>query len=149
MLVGKFFVVFFVMNILFWVIFPFLSGVIQMLFLLWTILITFGVFVSSYIHWKLNIDVVTKEKLICLRFHGLFDFSLEELSLSQVKSINLNQKGLLQNIFCYGYINIASEFHEEGQHENVLVLKNIWPAEKVLNTIKEQVDIYKNTNGMA
>jgi hypothetical protein len=148
MLLGKVLVVFLVMNTFFWVSFPFVSGVTQLLILLWIVLITIGTFISSYIHWKLNIDVVTKEKLICVRFHGLFNFSLEELSLSQVKSINLKQKGVLQNIFSYGNIYIASEFHEEQSQENVLILKNVWPAEKVLSTIKRQVDIFRNTNGM-
>jgi hypothetical protein len=117
--------------------------VIRTVFFLTMIVGLSAMLISVFIHWSVNTDILTDRQLISVHFHGLFHYSLEEIELSNVHSIDVRQEGILPNIFNYGDLLISSEiFGKNTQHD--IILKNIAHINDVAKKVKKQCAFCKN-----
>lgn len=97
-----------------------------------------GLLVTSFTHWRVNTDLITHDRLICVRLHGIFHYSVDSIPLRKVHSIDFRQEGLLQNLFGYGNIYIASELYNEA--EKNIVLRNIARFEEPVEQLRQGSD---------
>lgn len=108
---------------------------IFILFILTSLLLVTFSFIRTVIHWSLNATVVTDERLIFFKYHGVFKQSTESRSLAQIKSFDLKQEGILQHILNYGNIEVASIISGASTS---LVLRNVWPVKEAYQLLSKQ-----------
>jgi len=110
-----------------------------LLFAMFVVLVFFGLLLSSYTHWRVNTDIVTKENLVCIRFHGLFHFSIEEYAIWEMHSIDVRMEGFFQNVFSYGNVLISGDIVNDDLTENI-VLKNIGHVHRLVEVLHQQME---------
>lgn len=97
------------------------------------LLIISAAFVSTFTHWWVNTDILTTDKLICVRYHGLFRFSVDELALEDIRAIDIRQDGILQNLFGYGNVELSSELTGNPK----IMLKNICNVDRLSRLLRQ------------
>ena len=105
------------------------------LFGVFLVLFLTGLLVSSFTHWWVNTDIITRTKLVCVRYHGLFRFSVDELALHNIQAIDIRQEGVLQNLFGFGDVELSSEV--TGSEK--IILRNVCNLDRLVHLLHGEV----------
>ncbi len=134
MFIGKWVVIFSVTNTTAFISLFFLNREVQdiILFGITMLLMLGALLISSFTHWWVNTDIITTEKLICIRYHGLFRYSIDEFALHSIQAIDVRQHGVLQNLFGFGNVELSSEVTGGAK----IILKNISNIDHLVHLLR-------------
>lgn len=96
-----------------------------------------GMLLRSIVYWIANATVIRKKNLVFHKYYGVFTQSVEVRSITQIKSFDLVQSGIMGYMLNYGDIEVASMI--SGAAKNI-VLKNISPVKNAYKTLSDHID---------
>lgn len=116
------------------------------LLLLIMIPLVLGAAVRSSTYWVANATVIRKKNLVFHKYNGIYSQSTEVRSIAQIKSFDLVQNGVMEYIFNYGDIEVASMI--SGAATNI-ILSNISPVKQAYKTLSNHIDSLEEDNDSA
>lgn len=67
-----------------------------------------GYMLENFLIWYFNVYLVTNKRLIDVDFHGLMQYSSNEVLLHQIQDVQHSQQGIWQMLFKFGTVNIQT-----------------------------------------
>lgn len=111
--------------------------------LFWTVILVFyGAY--KYLLWLLNVDIITNQRAIKVKYHSLLNKSVFDAPHGSITNISVHNKGMLASLFDFGNVNLqiiggGPEIILEKVRHPAKVKDEIWrikqPASKPANII--------------
>jgi uncharacterized membrane protein YdbT with pleckstrin-like domain len=71
-------------------------------------LVVFFVAFQTFLNWYFNIYIITNKRLVDLDFFSVFFHKVSQATLDKVQDVEFEKKGILQNFFDYGDVQIET-----------------------------------------